>query len=154
MKQTKNIIISFIYNALYKSSLLLLLLLTRCVDPWTQKLLIPFRPVFGSQDRVARQRPSRFTVEVAESPPVSCNSAHIGIICTNMVDTFCHASVAMQPIFLDNDSFNYKRHGRPVGTRQVHATLAEGRSGTLSCNPPSPGISSFPLSSSSSSSSW
>ena len=30
-----------------------------------------------AQGRVARQRPSRFTAKVAESPPVSCNSAQM-----------------------------------------------------------------------------
>ena len=48
------------------------------VCPRMQKLrtLYPY-PRWEAQGRVARQRPSPFTAKVAESPPVSCNSAQM-----------------------------------------------------------------------------
>ena len=42
-------------------------------------------------------------------------------------------TLAVQPTFSGSDCFSFKSHGRQLAPR-ADATLAEGRSGTLSCN--------------------
>ena len=89
-----------------------------------------------SQGWVARQRPSRFTANGAESPPVSCNSAQVHCR-PRLGDNFCHANphFGIVTVFLSAVVATW----HPTGT-----TLAEGRSGMLACNPAQ--VSDFGLS--------
>ena len=57
---------------------------------------------------------SRFTAKVAKSSPVSCKTQPR---CTDVPDWV--TTFAVQPTFWDSDSFNFKCHGRQVGTQEV-----------------------------------